>query len=77
MKGYEHLHIFDNMDTMLPWFSHLLEEDRTLLGEDWRPYGIAANRKTLDTVLRYHYEQGITDQLYSVEDLFAADLVNT
>lgn len=77
MKQYEHLRIFNNMDAMIPWFSHLLEEDRTLLGEDWWPYGIAANRKALDTVLRYHYEQGITDQLYSVEDLFAADLVNT
>ena len=53
MKQYEHLRIFNNMDAMIPWFSHLLEEDRTLLGEDWWPYGIAANRKTLDTVLRY------------------------
>ena len=65
------------MDSMFPWFSHLIEKDRSLLGGDWRPSGIAANKKTLDTVLRYHYEQGITEQLYSIEDLFAADLLNT
>lgn len=76
-QEYEHLRIFNNMDLMFPWLSHLLEADRTLLGEDWWPYGIAANRKTLETVLRYHHEQGITDRLYSVEDLFAADLLGT
>lgn len=77
VKTYEHLRIFNNMDVMFPWLSHLMEEDRKVLGEDWWPYGIAANRKALDTVLRYHFEQGITDRLYAIEDVFDADLQNT
>ena len=47
VKKYEHLHIFNNMDTMFPWFNHLIEEDREILGQSWWPYGIAENRKTL------------------------------
>ncbi len=77
VERYEHLRIFNNMDTMFPWFSHLIEEDRKLLGEDWWPYGVASNRTTLETVLRYHYEQGITERLYTIEEIFAADLLDT
>ena len=77
MEAYEHQRIFNNMDVMFPWFSHLMEEDRNALGEDWWPYGISANRKALEAVLRYHFEQGITDRLYTIEDLFAAVLLDT
>ena len=76
-EKYEHSRIFNNMDIMFPWFSRLIEEDRNVLGEDWWPYGIAANREALETVLRYHFEQGITDRLYTVQDLFAAELLDT
>ena len=77
MEGYEHRRIFNNMDVMFPWLSHLIEEDRNRLGEDWWPYGISANRKALETVLRYHFEQGITDRLHTIADLFAAELLDT
>lgn len=69
--------IFNNIETMFPWFSGLIQEDVALLGEDWWPYGIAANRKALDTVLRYHHEQGITDRLFTVEDIFLPELLTT
>ncbi len=74
---YTHGLIFNSMATMFPWFSELIEEDEALLGQDWWPYGIAANRTTLDAVLRYHHEQGITDRLFTVEDLFVPDLLTT
>ena len=77
IKKYEHAHIFNNMDIMFPWFNHLVERDRQTLGEDWWPYGIGANRKTLETVLRYHYEQGITERLYAIEELFLPELLTT
>ena len=72
---YRHGLIFNNMDTMFPWFSQLIEEDVSVLGEDWWPYGIAANRKALESVLRYHFEQGITDRHFSIEDIFAPELL--
>jgi hypothetical protein len=44
----------------------LTDEDRSLLGEDSWPYGMEANRKAVDAVLRYHHEQG----LMTCEDIF-------
>jgi 4,5-dihydroxyphthalate decarboxylase len=77
VKDYEHQHIFNNMGTMFPWFSRLTEEDRDLLGNDWWPYGIAANRKALETILRYHVEQGITERLFKIEEIFVPELLTT
>ena len=77
VKDYEHKRIFNNINVMFPWFSRLTEEDRALLGNDWWPYGIAANRKALDAVLRYHFEQGITERLFKIEDLFVPELLTT
>ena len=77
VKKYEHGRIFNNMALMFPWLNHLVDEDREVLGRDWWPYGIEANRKALDAVLRYHFEQGITERLFTIEDLFAADLLDT
>jgi ABC-type nitrate/sulfonate/bicarbonate transport system substrate-binding protein len=77
VRDIDHQRIFNNMGIMVPWLSHLINENRELLGEEWWPYGIAANRKAIDLILRYHHEQGITDRRFEVEDLFAADLLNT
>ena len=76
-ETYRHGQIFNSMGTMFPWFSRLIEEDIATLGEDWWPYGIAANRRALDAVLRYHHEQGITDRLFTVEDIFLPELLGT
>ncbi len=74
---YKHGLIFNNMGTMFPWFSPLIEEDVAVLGEDWWPYGMAANRKAINAVLHYHYQQGITDRLFTVEDIFVPELLAT
>ena len=42
--------------------------------EDPWPYGISANRKTLDAFVEAAHEQGLTRQLFGVEGLFAGDL---
>ena len=65
------------METMLPWLSELVENDVALLSQDWWPYGIRANRRSIDAVLRYHYAQGITDRLFTVEDVFVPELLTT
>ncbi len=54
----------------LPWFGQELEETRALMGENFWPYGIDANRKTLDAMLHYSYEQGLASKRLTVEDLF-------
>ncbi|MFD6162390.1 4,5-dihydroxyphthalate decarboxylase [Nocardia sp. NPDC060256] len=59
-----------HMAVITPWFSELFAENRALLGEDWWPYGLDANRKVVDTFLRYHHEQGLSKRLLTCADIF-------
>ena len=68
---------FNNMSMMIPWFSQLMSENRALLGLDWWPYGIKANRKPLDAFLRYHFEQGLSRRRLTIEDVFVRELLDT
>lgn len=54
----------------LPWFPQEYEETKQLMGKNFWPYGIEANRKTLETLFRYSYEQGLSSKLLTIEDLF-------
>ncbi len=69
--------IFNNIDMMVPWVSKLIDEDRSLMGEDWWPYGVEANRKAVDAFLRYHFEQGLSRRRLTCEDIFVPDLLTT
>jgi 4,5-dihydroxyphthalate decarboxylase len=40
------------------------------MGHDFWPYGVEPNRKTLETMTRYSYEQGLAVRKLSVEELF-------
>lgn len=58
---------------MLPWFNAHVEEAIDLMGEDFWPYGLKANRKTLATFLRYHHEQGLSPRVMEPEEIFAPE----
>lgn len=66
-----------HMGVVTPWFSRHFEENRALLGEDWWPYGLDANRKAIDTFLRYHHEQGLSRRKLTSEDIFVPALLDT
>jgi 4,5-dihydroxyphthalate decarboxylase len=68
---------FNNMQVMVPWLTGLIGSNRELMGEDWWPYGVKANHAAIDTVLRYHYEQGLTRRRFAVEDIFVPYLLET
>lgn len=61
------------MPAMLPWLVAHLEEARSILGEDWWPYGLEPNRHVLETFLRYHHEQGLSKRRLKPEELFARE----
>ena len=61
---------FNNMSVMLPWLTKLIGDNRDVLGNDWWPYGIEANRAAIDAVLRYHYEQALTKRRFTIEEVF-------
>src|SRR5215203_4592264 len=42
-----------------------------IIGEDWYPYGIEQNRPTIEALLQYTHEHGLTDRRVKLEELFA------
>lgn len=55
----------------LAWFSDAMAEQRRLLGDAPWATGLEANRRALETAVRYAHEQRLTDRRLSVEELFA------
>ncbi|RAI44961.1 ABC transporter substrate-binding protein [Rhodoplanes roseus] len=54
----------------LPFIEQSLEQARALMGNDFWPYGVDANRKTLDAFLHHHHAQGLSKRRLSVDELF-------
>ena len=52
------------------------EETKKLMGNNFWPYGIEANRKALETLFRYSYEQGLAQKQLSIEELFHESTLN-
>ena len=61
----------DNSLLSSPWVSHILEEQAGSLMRDMYPYGLTANKKELETLIRYLYQQGLTTRLIPLEEVFA------
>jgi 4,5-dihydroxyphthalate decarboxylase len=54
----------------LPFVEDQLRLARELMGHDFWSYGLAANRKVLETFLRHHHAQGLSSRLVAPEELF-------
>ena len=54
----------------LPWIGQEGEATRELMGDDYWPYGVGVNRNTLNSLLEYSHEQGLSDRIPSLEELF-------
>ena len=55
---------------MLPWMHAELDDiDQTFGGAPW-PYGVEANRPTLEALVRYLEEQGVIAKAPPVDGLF-------
>ncbi|MGH7089801.1 MAG: hypothetical protein ACREFQ_12960 [Stellaceae bacterium] len=42
-----------------------------LMGPDWFPYGIGQNRASIEALLQYSHEKGLSDRRLKIEELFA------
>ena len=56
----------------LPFQLWNADRARTLMGKDFWPYGLQENLETLETFLRYHYEQGLSSRRLAPAELFSA-----
>src|SRR5215207_279732 len=54
----------------LPFIEEQLKAARDLMGDDFWPYGVAPNRKTLEIFLRHHHAQGLSPRLVGVDEMF-------
>ncbi|HEY7551749.1 MAG TPA: ABC transporter substrate-binding protein [Hyphomicrobiaceae bacterium] len=54
----------------LPFVEEQLKRTRDLMGADFWSYGVAGNRKVLETFLRHHHAQGLSARQVAVEELF-------
>jgi 4,5-dihydroxyphthalate decarboxylase len=55
----------------LAWLQPLLEEEQQIIGPDWYPYGIEQNRPSIEALLQYSHEHGLTSRRVKIEELFA------
>ena len=56
----------------IPWTSEYARSARDVFGEDFWPYGLEANRPTLEAFLNFAAEQGICRRRVTPEELFPA-----
>ncbi len=74
---YQRARRLQQVTSMLPWTNQLFEQNRSLMGDNWWPYGIGANQAALETFLRFHYEQGLSSRRWTPEQIFAPELLDT
>jgi 4,5-dihydroxyphthalate decarboxylase len=54
----------------IPWVSEHAARGMELMGDDYFPYGVEKNEKTLKAFLRWAFEQGVCKRQLSIEELF-------
>ncbi len=69
----ERLWATDTLKCTLPWLIPALEQQRDVFGPDWWPYGVEANRHTLEALIRYSHEQRLIERVIDVSELFASN----
>ncbi len=56
--------------SMLPWVHEAVQEiDEVFAGDPW-PYGVEANRRTLEALVQYMVEQHLIARMVPIEELF-------
>ena len=70
----ESLYDTDALHASLPWLIDEIESSRRIFGEDVWNYSIEGSRPTLDALLQYLDEQGLTARRMNVEELFVPNV---
>jgi 4,5-dihydroxyphthalate decarboxylase len=69
-QAYTDMEGTTSLKVTLPWVTQEFEDTRKLMGKNYWPYGIEANRKELELVMRYTHEQGLVKRRLKFEELF-------
>ena len=68
--AYDDLEAAEVLKVTLPWVNQELEDTIALMGKNYWPYGVKANRKELELAVRYTHEQGLVNRRVDVEEIF-------
>ena len=60
----------------LPWYGQEFNETRELMGENFYPYGLKASKASYEAAFRFTYEQGLSNRLVSLEEMFEESTLN-
>ncbi len=75
--AYQRLDFTAALPVSLPWLVAEVEETRALMGDDPFPYGVARNRKTLETLAGYTFRQGLPPPHPTAEEMFCESVLAT
>ena len=68
--AYDDLGTTTALKITLPWVTREFEQTQQLMGENFWSYGVEANRKELELVMRYLHEQGLVKKRMDFHPLF-------
>ena len=68
--AYKDLETVGVLKVTLPWVNQELDDTRALMGDNYWKYGVEANRKELELVMRYTHEQGLVKRRLRMEEIF-------
>jgi len=74
--AYANMETTTSLKVTLPWVTQELADTRALMGKNYWKYGIEANRKELEAIMRYVYEQGLVKRHMKFEELFDASTLD-
>lgn len=64
------LDVHQALPVMLPWMTAELQATQALMGQDFWKHGLQANRDTLETQIRWSFEQGLIPRKLALEEIF-------
>jgi 4,5-dihydroxyphthalate decarboxylase len=64
------LDVHHALPVMLPWMTAELQATQALMGQDFWKYGLEANRSTLETQIRWSFEQGLIPRRLALDEIF-------
>ncbi len=70
-RCYGYLKELGSPKVSVAWLQPMIEEEQEIFGPDWYPYGLEANRPTIEALLQYGFEHGLTGRRIEPEELFA------
>ena len=75
--AYEDLHQTAALKVMLPWLIRHVADTEKIMGRDFWAYGYAPNVGAIETLLRYHYEQGLSRRQLKAGEIFAPETLES